>query len=358
MEDNSNASKNLAALEIFFSKSLEHFDQACKTLKDKSSFYFSLANKQLVIHSAGKSLQETTCQALKHIEISSSPQEVTSLEIFVWDEKESGINLPIHPWETPTDLVEDSFVQFNLAHYFVSQYDNQSILYIFNQQTNQAICILKDATTLNNSFISSPYFKIIAIWASKQKLNILHAGCVSIDNKAVLIVGRSGKGKSSTSVQCLIGGLNYLSDDYVLVDWNGENPIAYSLFNTGKLKNKHIERFNKIQGEYKQGILDKNNKPLLFLYPLFKDKIRSSAEIKAIIVPNITSEIKASYHSISAAESLRALAPSTLIQLKINNLNQLNSLAKLTRTLPNYELNIGSDLEDISLKVKEIIDSL
>ncbi len=358
MEKSSNFQENLISTEHFYNSSIQHFSKACEALNHESRFFFSLAKKEIVIKSAGHIIQKLTCQALKHIEIFALQSNIPSLEILVWDEKESKINMPTQPWETPSDLVEDSFVQFHLEHFFVCQYDNQSILYIYNQQKNQAICILKDAKTLNNSFISSPYFKIIAIWASHQSLNILHAGCVSEREKGVLIVGRSGKGKSSTSIQCLIGGLNYLSDDYILVDLYGEKPIAYSIFNSGKLNLKHIDRFNKIKGKYTEGILDKNNKPLLFLYPLFANQISKNTEIKAIIVPNITSEIKTSYHPISAAESLRSLAPSTLVQLKINNLNHLNSLANLTRSLPNFTLNVGSDFDDISSKVKELIATL
>ena len=359
MEVNPIIAENLSALKLFYSQAIFHFKKACESLKYESVFNFSIANRDLVIRSAGKNLQEITCHALKHIEKVDSPTfSNPSFEILVWDEKESGIPMPNQPWETPNNLVEDSFVQFHLAEFFVSQFDNQSILFIYNEQENQAICIIQDAKNLNNSFRSSPYFKLIALWASKQKLNILHAGCVSYANKAVLIVGKSGKGKSSTSVQCLIGGLDYLSDDYIVVDINGEKPIAHSLFNTGKLKNKHIDRFNKIQGKYIQGILDKNDKPLLFLHDYFNEQIIKSAEIKAIIVPNIVQEKHASYEFISPAESLRALAPSTLIQLKINNLNELHSLANLTRNLPNYQLNIGSDLDHISYKVKELITSL
>lgn len=359
MDGNSHLINNLVSVENFFAKSLQSFEKACEVLKNESQFYFSLAGKQLLIRSAGTNLQNTTCQALKHIENFPTNIDTTSIfEIITWDERESGIPIPTTPWESPTNLRDDSLMQFHLEHFFVSQLNNQTILFINNHATNQAICIIKDATKLNNGFLSSPYFKIIAVWASNNNLNILHAGCVSFKDKGVLIVGRSGKGKSSTSVQCMIGGLNYLSDDYILMDLNDEKPMAYSMFNSGKLKNKHIERFSKIDGKYRQGILDQNDKPLLFLYPYFKDQIIRSTEIHAIIVPNITTEELASYHTISEIEALRALAPSTLIQLKINNLNTLNTLSNLTRTLPNYELNIGSNLDHISTKVKELIEAL
>jgi hypothetical protein len=349
---------NLKSLDHYFEDLHRNFSIASTNLGGIFSFDFELANKKITISSAGEKLLLLTTQALVHLEA----EKIESLEkpfiIYTWDEKESNIPLPEHPWITPDGLVEDSFVQFHLEYYFVSQFDNQSILFLYNFKENVAFCIVKDAKKLNNSFLSSPFFKLIALWASKQKLNILHAGCVSLNNKGALIVGRSGKGKSSTSVQCLIDGLDYLSDDYILIDDSGEKTIAYSIFNTGKLKLNHIEKFNKIQSSFKIGNLDKNNKPLLFLSTLFKEQIKRSTEIKAIIVPNITSNRSADYYRISSVEALKALAPSTLVQLRINGLNELKSLADLTRKFPNYCVELGSDFEDISLKVKRIIEEV
>ena len=349
---------NLKSLDNYFEDLHRNFSLASTNLGGTFSFDFKLANKKIIISSAGERLLRLTTQALAHLEAEKIELIEKPFVIYTWDEKEANIPLPEHPWITPEDIVEDSFVQFHLENYFVSQFDNQTILFLYNFKENVAFCIIKDANNLNNSFLSSPFFKLIALWASKQSLNILHAGCVSVNNKGVLIVGRSGKGKSSTSVQCAIDGLDYLSDDYILIDDTGEKTIAYSIFNSGKLKLNHIERFNKIQSSISIGNLDQNNKPLLFLSTIFKEQIKRSTEIKAIIVPNITSSVSANYYRISSLEALKALAPSTLVQLRINGLNELKSLADLTRKFPNFCLELGSDFEDISFKVKKIIEEI
>jgi hypothetical protein len=349
---------NLKSLDSYFEDLQRNFSLASTKLGGDFIFDFKLANKKITISSAGERLLHLTTQALAHLEIDKIESNENPFVIYTWDEKETSVPLPEYPWITPEGLVEDSFIQFHLDYYFVSQFDNQTILYLYNFKKNVAFCIVKDADKLTNSFLSSPFFKLIALWASKQSFNILHAGCVSLNNKGVLIVGRSGKGKSSTSVQCAIDGLDYLSDDYILIDDTGEKTIAYSILNSGKLKLNHIERFNKIKPSIRIGNLDQNNKPLFFLSTIFKDQVKRSTEIKAIIVPEITSNLSANYYRISSVEALKALAPSTLVQLRINGLNELKSLADLTRKFPNYCLEIGSDFEDISTKVKKIINEI
>jgi len=45
----------------------------------------------------------------------------------------------------------------------------------------------------------------------------LHASCVAYDNRAVLIKGRSGSGKSSLALQLMAYGARLVADDQVLI---------------------------------------------------------------------------------------------------------------------------------------------
>lgn len=46
----------------------------------------------------------------------------------------------------------------------------------------------------------------------------LHAGCVGVSGRGVLLIGDSGAGKSTLTLQCALAGLDLLSEDSVLVD--------------------------------------------------------------------------------------------------------------------------------------------
>ena len=349
---------NLRSLDVYFEILKKKFQQASEKLEGTHSFNFQLANKNLTISSAGQSLLSLTTQALIHLEAKSNDLKEKPFTIFIWDENESGISLPNPPWLSSENVSEDKYIQFQLDHYFAYQFHNQSILYLYNVSENSAFCIVKDAQNLINSFIAAPFTKLISFWANKQNLNILHAGCVSLNNKGVLIVGRGGKGKSSTSIQCIIDGLDYLSDDYLLIDITSEKTMAYSIYNSGHLELNNIENFPKIKSFIDIGDINQNNKPYLFLSPIFKDKVKRSTEIKAIIVPLVTKNKSANYYPISSVEAIKALAPTSLVQLNTRGINSLQSLANLTRKFPNFCLELGSDFEDISFTVKNIINEI
>ena len=62
----------------------------------------------------------------------------------------------------------------------------------------------------------------------------------------VLIAGKSGSGKSTTTLACLTSGLLYAGDDYVLADVAAE-PYVHSLYSTAKLVPDNCDRFPQLR---------------------------------------------------------------------------------------------------------------
>lgn len=54
----------------------------------------------------------------------------------------------------------------------------------------------------------------------------VHASCVSLGGRAVLISGRSGSGKSDLALRLIDRGASLVSDDYTLVVRSGERLLA------------------------------------------------------------------------------------------------------------------------------------
>ena len=54
----------------------------------------------------------------------------------------------------------------------------------------------------------------------------LHASCIAIDGRAVLIKGPSGSGKSDLALRLIDRGAVLVSDDYTIVRRNGDRLIA------------------------------------------------------------------------------------------------------------------------------------
>lgn len=58
-------------------------------------------------------------------------------------------------------------------------------------------------------------------WAIRDSLLLLHSACIGVDRKGVMLCARAGGGKSTLAISCLLGGFDFVSDDYILVNQKG-----------------------------------------------------------------------------------------------------------------------------------------
>jgi hypothetical protein len=60
-------------------------------------------------------------------------------------------------------------------------------------------------------------FAVFTLAARSQGLVPLHGACVGADGRGLLLIGDSGAGKSTASLQCLLRGMDFLTEDSVFV---------------------------------------------------------------------------------------------------------------------------------------------
>jgi len=60
-------------------------------------------------------------------------------------------------------------------------------------------------------------FAVFTLACRAQGLVPLHAACVGLDGRGILLMGPSGAGKSTVALQCLLDGFDFLSEDSVFV---------------------------------------------------------------------------------------------------------------------------------------------
>lgn len=60
-------------------------------------------------------------------------------------------------------------------------------------------------------------FAVYTLAARAQRLVSLHCACVALGGKAILLMGESGSGKSTVALQCLLAGLEIVSEDSTFV---------------------------------------------------------------------------------------------------------------------------------------------
>jgi hypothetical protein len=60
-------------------------------------------------------------------------------------------------------------------------------------------------------------FAVFTLAARAQSLVPLHAACIGLGGRGILLMGPSGAGKSTVALHCLLSGLDFLSEDSVFV---------------------------------------------------------------------------------------------------------------------------------------------
>ena len=101
---------------------------------------------------------------------------------------------------------------------------------------------------------------------------LVHAGAVGTRDGGVLLVGKGGSGKSTTTFTCLDSGLAYVSDDYCIIE-NSSIPYTHSLYSTGKLNAEDVGRFPRLMPALYNYDRLETEKALYFFYEQFPHRI-------------------------------------------------------------------------------------
>ena len=167
----------------------------------------------------------------------------------------------------------------------------------------------------------------------------------------MLLVGRGGSGKSTTAVACLLDGMMYAADDYVMLRASPE-PYASSLYCTAKLDPIQAARFPELQPALRGGSAP-GEKVLAFMHAFRPDQVVGGFPVRAVLAPVVTGGSSTTLREMRAAEALAALAPSTVLQLPIPDASVFGAIADVVRSVPSFRLELGSDLSSIAPAVRD-----
>ena len=297
---------------------------------------YVIGGRKILVQFANQNLVPFIAPALDHLSTSSSSNP--ELVIAVWDKKLGG-DLPKKLWEHAT--FEDTITDARL-------------IYLLDHSRNLGLFWVADPKLIPYYEIGAPLRTIFHWWFQPRNYQILHSGAIGYADKAVLVVGKGGSGKSSTALACINAGLNYLGDDYTLVEFGG-SPKIHSLYNTLKLNWDNLENFPNLPEPLKNTSGVQLEKAIFYVNQYKPDQVQNLMTLKAIMIPQITGNSVTIIKHGSSALAVAALAPSTVFQLSGHGEITFQHVSKLCKLVPTYTLALGNDFTEIPKKIKEHI---
>jgi hypothetical protein len=196
-------------------------------------------------------------------------------------------------------------------------------------------------------------------WHNDEQIQVIHAGLVSRHDAGVLFAGKGGSGKSTSTLSCLCGGFDFLSEDFVGLEALPDGSfLGHSIYNSVFLEADHLRRFPALSRHVMKGV-GSDDKSCLMLSQVFPQRLQRVAPIHVLVLPKVVTT-PPQFRSASKGEALLALAPSSLLQIPSRRLGVrgFGKLVQLVERVPCYWLEIGSDLSLIPRMVEDIISEL
>jgi len=331
--------------EAFFGKLHSSFLRAVEAAGGAIEHFYDMGGFKIRLCFAGPAMVPLITRALSHLEKGPDPR--SHLTICLWDSRSTGIDIPPPPWSQDDYLKRGEIGGYYDEHIYTHYDLYTGILSMLNFRQNIALYWLRDAKDFFYFETGAPLLTIFNWWMERRGKQMVHAAAVGTAAGGLLLVGKSGSGKSSTALACLGSQLLYAGDDHCLIDANPK-PYVYSVFCSGKLSPKDFGRFPFLHEPLRYAKQPYGEKALFFLQEFFPQKITKGFPVKAIFIPQITVRPETRIKKTSAVASLTALAPSTIFQLPHAGHEAFAFLSEFVKQVPAYTLELGTDVSGIT----------
>lgn len=274
-------------------------------------------------------LSQSLLPALAHHPVGAERVDFT---IFAWH---GGLAaLPPPPWRPhsfgPRARIED----MSDTRFLTVFEGEEQLLRMIDLEAGQGFYWAPAAERLPYYEKAAPFRVILSRLLGSRSKCMLHAAAVGRAGAAVLLPGRGGSGKSNLALASLEAGLEFVGEDYCLVDI--EQLLVHSLYCSSKLHPHDLPHFPWFRPMNPR----QDPKAVTFLAPSQGHQLAHRLNLRAIVLPQLGQTDALT--PVPPAQALLALAPSTVFQLPGDSQATFAALARLSRRLPCYRLELAS----------------
>lgn len=312
-----------------------------------------LAGHHLALRFAGPALLARLLPALAHLP--AAPDGTADLTIDIWESAADGVAMLPPPW-AHADYGTRREINDWADGSVIASYDlGAGVLSLLDLATNHAVFWVHAAERLPLYEQAAPLRTILQLWLLRRGVHFVHAAAVGLPQMgAALLVGAGGSGKSTTALACLADGLLFGGEDYCLIA-DGAPPTVFCAYSSAKLAADSVRQLPHLAPLALNPQRAADEKAVLLLAGAYADQIAPQMAVRAIVLPTLGAADQPHWQRTTAAAALRAVAPSTILQLTHAGRAELRALAALVRAVPCFALTLGRDARQNPAAVRQIL---
>jgi predicted O-methyltransferase YrrM len=313
--------------------------------------HFAIGGSSVRMRFAGPALEPAVLPAFSHARAPSG--DPPDLDVLLWDSGSTGVPAPERPWGLGDVRARGDVLGYDGAGLHLFSDPASGSVTALDRERGEIHYWVMEPSMVPWYETGAPLRGALHHWTAGPDRHFMHAGAVGSDGAGVLLAGPSGSGKSTVALACLEAGLDYSGDDYVIVTLD-ERPRAHCLYSTAKLDPPALERLPGLASAVSDLHRGEQEKLVLELHGHRPGQPRPWIAVDAIVIPSIGPGPEPRLAPASGAAALRALAPTTLLQLPAADQQGMRAIARLVRQVPAFTLELGPDIGPVPDLVRHV----
>jgi hypothetical protein len=313
------------------------------------SFSIRTGGQTIRFHFPNEALEQYFLPPFGHLEANGQPADI---DIFCFLDP-----LDVTNWLTENHLDSKPHKTFQANG---ARYCSQANGLFWMDETARTGFFLGNGLDAFEPYRSKPFSRHLSWFFENRDMLWCHGACVGNERGGVLLPGIGGAGKSTTVAAALLGGLQFLGDDYLLIE--PERNMVHGMYSSLMLageSGKLLRPFSNA-GLLRPEFLGNKDKWCHYLHPAFQNQLGGSLPLRAILIPQIVSQNDSFVSPASRGEVMNALVSSlqTVWLMGSDPARLLREFYKLTDTLPLGKLNVGNDLTQVPTLISGYLKQL
>ncbi len=342
----------LAPDAVPFDRLIDGFERAAA--RGCSEFRLRVAGHLVRIRVAGGAWADIVSASMGHLHCDEDVFQ-PELTVDVWDVLDTGVAAPQLAAPDPS---EPPILMKTCAEgRYVGEDRHHGSVWL-DRTGDRIVGFCQAATRLNLDERARPFHKMLSAWLEDRGVQFVHSGLITHNGKGVLFVGNGGAGKSTSSISCLRAGMGYLGDDFIGLGVSNGRFEGHGLYASCLLNVHHIKRFPDLQPLAHAPHYDYEEKYVLYLTEAFPGCMRDRISIDALMLPRVVDSETTTFQPAKKAETLMAIAPTSVMLLPRPNRAAFERLTRLVQSTPGYWLQLGRQVDRIPDAVRALADGL